>query len=89
MVSFLYGYTLPNFNIKLHEKVILNLKKQFNSIKECVSVYKQLREDDAIALVYDFIEEVKKIANQANSAVKMEGLPGLLNNNLSEMVKNK
>jgi len=41
-------------------------------MKECISIYKNLKEDDAIALVYDLVEEIKKQKNHGNSAPKIE-----------------
>jgi len=35
-IDFLYGYALGNLDITRYEKVIMNLRKQFDSIKELV-----------------------------------------------------
>lgn len=55
LTSTLFGFTISQLDLQKQERLIRDLKKQFSSIKESLVAYKQIKEDDAVTIAFDFV----------------------------------
>jgi hypothetical protein len=81
LTSVLFGYAIGQLEIHLHERLVIDLQKQFNSLRESFKVYRRIEEEDMLMLAYDLVEEARKI-NKGEKKYQLQQLPGLLAHNL-------